>query len=135
MRVFLSYDRADEPFAQALSKELTRRGLEVWRDDEEILPGDNWASTIGEALKKSHAMVVLISPKSMQSKYVRSEIQYALGELSYEERLFPVLVEETPSVPWILSKFRILNASAGAAKVSDAIADALKQVAWALPNG
>ena len=129
MQVFLSYTQAEQDFARALSQELTRRGLEVWSDEQEILPGDNWGSSIAEALKKSKALVVLISPESMRSKFVRSEIQYALGELSYEQRIFPVMVEETSSVPWILSKFKILNASAGAARVSDAIADALKQVA------
>ncbi len=129
MQVFLSYDQADESFAKSLSKELKRRGLEVWRDEERVFPGDNWGATIGEALKNSHAMVVLISPQSMRSKYVRSEIQYALGELNYEHRIFPVLVQETSSVPWILSRFQMLKSSGGAAKVSDAIADALKQVA------
>jgi len=129
VQVFLSYTQAEQDFARALSQELTRRGLEVWSDEQEILPGDNWGSSIAEALKKSKALVVLISPESMRSKFVRSEIQYALGELSYEQRIFPVMVEETSSVPWILSKFKILNASAGAARVSDAIADALKQVA------
>ena len=74
-------------------------------------------------------MVVLISPDSMRSKFVRSEIQYALGDLGYEQRIFPVMVEETSSVPWILNKFKILDASIGAAEVGDAIANALKQVA------
>ena len=129
MRVFLSYAQADQAFAKALGEELTRRGLEVWRGEEQILPGDNWGSSIAEGLKKSNAMVVLISPKSMESKYVSSEIQYALGDLGYEKRIFPVMVQETPSVPWILNRFKILDAHAGAAKVSDAIADALKQVA------
>lgn len=129
MRVFLSYAQADQAFAKALSEELTRRGLDVWSDEREILPGDNVWSSIGEALKKSKALVVLISPESMRSKFVRSEIQYALGDLGYDQRIFPVMVQETSSVPWILSKFKILNANAGAAKVSDAIANSLKQVA------
>jgi hypothetical protein len=74
-------------------------------------------------------MVVLISPASMQSKYVRNEIQYALGDLNYEHRIFPVLLHETPDIPWILSRFEILKANRGPAKVSDASVGALKQVA------
>ena len=129
VRVFLSYDRADEAFAKTLFEELTKRGLSVWRDEEELLPGDNWAEQIGEALKKSRAMVVLISPESMRSKWVRHEIEYALGDLRYENRLFPVLVRRTDDVPWILRELNMLSARQGAAKVGESIADALKQVA------
>jgi hypothetical protein len=129
MQVFLSYHQADESFAESLSEELQQRGLRVWRDAEGLLPGDNWASAVAKALKTSKAMVVLISPASMQSKYVRNEIQYALGDLNYEHRIFPVLVHDTPDIPWILSRFEMLKANRGAAKVGDAIADALKQVA------
>ncbi len=129
MQVFLSYHQTDESFAKALSNELQQRGLEVWREAEKLLPGDNWAAAISKALKKSKAMVVLISPASMQSAYVRNEIQYALGDLNYEHRIFPVLVRDTPDIPWILGRFELLKASRGAAKVSDAIAGALKQAA------
>ena len=129
MQVFLSYDRADEAFAKALSAELTKRGLSVWMDEERLLPGDNWAEQIGEALKKSKAMVVLISPESMRSKWIRHEIEYALGDLRYENRLFPVLVRQTDQVPWILRELNMLSARQGTAKISESIADALKQVA------
>jgi TIR domain len=129
LQVFLSYDQADEAFAKALSAELTKRGLSVWRDVEELLPGDNWALEVGGALKKSKAMVVLVSPASMRSTWVRREIEYALGELRYKDRLFPVLVRQTDDVPWILRELNMLSARQGAAKIGESIADALKQVA------
>ncbi len=68
MQIFLSYARADEDFAKALSSQLTRRGLSVWTTDDEILPGDNVWLRIGEALRKSRAMVILVSPDSMRSE-------------------------------------------------------------------
>lgn len=129
MQVFLSYDQSDEAFAKALSSELTQRGLSVWRSDEEVLPGDNIWLRIGDALKKSKAMVVLVSPDSMRSERVRREIQYALGDLGYEGRLFPVEVRPTNNVPWILRKLKTFNTAGSAAKISESIADALKQVA------
>ena len=60
MQVFISYARADEDFAKALSSQLTKRGLSVWNADDEVLPGDNFWLRIGEALRKSRAMVVLV---------------------------------------------------------------------------
>lgn len=129
MQIFLSYARSDETFAKALSSQLERRGFSVWSPGEEVLPGDNvWLRT-GEALKKSKAMVVLLSPDSMRSEHVRREIQYALGDPNYEGRLFPVRIRPTEDVPWILRKFRTFDAGRSAAKVSESIANALKQVA------
>ncbi|HVP55224.1 MAG TPA: toll/interleukin-1 receptor domain-containing protein [Candidatus Eisenbacteria bacterium] len=129
MQVFLSYENSDKEFASALSSELERRGLSVWLDNKNLLPGDNWSLEIGKALAKSQAMVVLISPESMRSNKVRQEIEYALGHSSYEHRLFPVEVRPTDEVPWILRKFNILRGTQSAAKISQTIADALGQVA------
>lgn len=129
MQIFLSYARADEAFARALSSQLERRGFSVWSPAEEELPGDNvWLRT-GEALKRSKAMVVLLSPDSMRSEHVRREIEYALGDANYEGRLFPVRVRETPDVPWILRRFKTFDFGRSAARLSESIADALKQVA------
>jgi TIR domain len=129
MQIFLSYAQPDEAFAKVLSSQLKTKGFSVWRSAEEVLPGDNiWLRT-GEALKKSKAMVVLVSPDSMSSENVRREIEYALGDPRYEGRLFPVRVRPTPDVPWILRKFKIFDAGRSAAKVVESIAQALKQVA------
>lgn len=129
MQVFLSYARSDEAFAKELSSELAKRGFSVWVDKQELLPGDNWHKRIADALARSNAMVVLISPESMSSPEIRGEIQYALGNPNYEGRLFPVEVRPTREVPWILDRFQRLRAAEGARKVSQSIARALEAVA------
>jgi len=129
MQVFLSYARSDEKFARELSSELTKQGLAVWLDEEQVLPGDNLHERVADALKKSNAMVVLISPQAMKSEFVRSEINYALGNPKYEHRLFPVEVRPTEDVPWFLHELQGFSASQGAKKISQSIASALSQVA------
>jgi TIR domain-containing protein len=129
MQIFLSYAQADEAFARALSSQLTKRGLSVWNRGDEVLPGDNIWLRIGEALKKSKAMIVLVSPDAMRSENVGREIEYALGDRNYEGRVFPVTVRRTSDVPWILRKFKTFDARSSAAKVSASIANALKKVA------
>lgn len=129
MQIFLSYAQADEGFARALSGQLARRGLSVWTTDEDVLPGDNVWLQIGEALKKSDAMIVLVSPDSMRSEHVRREIEYALGSPNYEGRVFPVQIRPTKDMPWILRRFKQFDARQSAARVSESIANALKQVA------
>ena len=129
MRVFLSYSAADEHFAKQLASELARRGCEVWDPGAELFPGDNWAERIGEALKQSKAMVVLLSPDSAKSEWVRRDIEYALGSTNYAGRVFPVLVRPTEEFPWILRKLELLRANNNPAGVSRRIANALKRVA------
>ena len=129
MQIFLSYHHSDEAFAKALASQLTKRGLSVWSPADEILPGDNVWLRIGEALKKSKAMVVLVSPDSMRSEHVRREIEYALGQPNYEGRLFPVQVRPTGDIPWILRKLTTFDSKQSAARVSESIANALSLVA------
>lgn len=127
MQIYLRYAKSDEAFARNLSSQLAKRGLSVWSAYEEVLPGDNMWLRTGEALKKSRAMIVLISPDSMRSEHVRREIEYAPGDTNYQGRVFPVQVRPTKNVPWIFEKFRTFDAKQGAARISGSIADALKK--------
>jgi hypothetical protein len=129
MRVFLSYATADEDFAKQLASHLSKQGCEVWDPSEQLFPGDNWLLKIGEALRKSKAMVVLLSPDSIRSEWVRREIEYAVGDRNYKRRVFPVVVRPTDEVPWILRKFRILRANDNPAEIGKRIATALRRVA------
>src|SRR5271163_4013871 len=80
MQIFLSYAGSDKAYAKSLASQLQKRGFSVWSPRDEVLPGDNvWLQT-GEALKKSRAMIVLLSPDSVRSEHVRREIEYALGD-------------------------------------------------------
>jgi len=116
MKVFLSYSPKDSDLAKQVTSELIKNGLEVWNAETEIFPGDNWAEKVSDALKNCDAMVVLITPESLESKTVKHEIEYALGNNSYNNRLIPVLVgsEETlskESIPWILQKLKTIRLS------------------------
>ncbi len=116
MKVFLSYTHNDSFLARKIASALVKNGLDVWNAETEILPGDNWAEKISNALKESDAMVVLITPESLESRIVRREIEYALGDKSYNKRVIPVLVgsEENlsvESIPWILQKLQMIRLS------------------------
>lgn len=116
MKVFLSYSHKDGELATQIAEELKKFEFDVWSAETEILPGDNWAEKVSDALKDSDAMVVLLTPESLASKVVQREIQYALGDNSYNHRLIPVVVgseESVPekSIPWILKKLKTIRMS------------------------
>ncbi|MCU0465762.1 MAG: TIR domain-containing protein [Anaerolineae bacterium] len=77
-RIFISYSRADEPFATRLAGALSNAGADVWIDVEDIPAGMKWSSAIQEGLDTSDAMLVVVSPDSMASRNVEDEWQYFL---------------------------------------------------------
>ena len=103
MKVFLSYAHHDEKPARELAQWLKKQGLGVW-SDEDFAPGDNLHEKIGKALSQADAMVVLISPQSVESKFVQSEIDFALTQPRFRNRLIPLVLRPTENIPWILEK-------------------------------
>ena len=114
MKVFISYAHTDTSLARKVTNALEKTGLDVWSAEREILPGDNWAKKIAEALEESDAMVVLLTQDALRSKVVQQEIGYALGEERFSGRLVPVLVGSPErlnddGVPWILRRLKTVN--------------------------
>ena len=56
-------------------------------------------------------MVVLLSSDALRSGSVRREIDYALGEQRYSNRLIPVLPKELneEEIPWTLRHLRMIQ--------------------------
>ena len=90
MNVFISYSHTDEEWADMLREQLQRLGTDkifVWDPASEISPGENWALKYGRALEQSDAVVVLLSPDSVKSDWVRHEIEYVLSSPKFRDRL------------------------------------------------
>jgi hypothetical protein len=126
MRIFFSYAASDRDFAKDIASRLAEEGYEVSHPDQELSPGDNWSLKIGEALRDSKAMVVLLTPEAVRSDWVRREIEYALGSKNYKGRLIPVVIRPTQDIPWILRKFPMIQASKNPVETSKRIVEALR---------
>jgi hypothetical protein len=111
MKVFISYSEADEKWARLLRSSLAEEGFEVWNSASDIAPGDNWMLKSGKALQTADAMIVLLSPDSAKSDWVRSEIEYALSSPQFRGRVIPLLIKPTEDVPWILHKLHFIRAT------------------------
>lgn len=114
MKVFISHSHESKGLAKKVSEALKHAGLEVWNGEQEILPGDNWAEKVGQALESSQAMVVLLTPEALNSQSVLRDIEYALGRKTFNKRLIPVIVgsEEDISLqklPWILRHLNVIK--------------------------
>ena len=124
-RVFLSYAQSDRHLAETLARDLTVAGFAVW-SDQEVMPGDNWARKVGEALDESEAMVVIVSPAAAKSEWVRREVEFALGSPRYAGRLIPIVAKPTDEMPWILDRLRPVAIKKNAGEVSQQVIEALE---------
>ncbi|MBC8171018.1 MAG: toll/interleukin-1 receptor domain-containing protein [Anaerolineae bacterium] len=88
IQIFISYSRRDRQFAQQLSESLHTVGLGVWIDLQDIHAGSKWGEAIQEGLDNSQAMIVVISPDSMNSENVKDEWQYFFD---HKKPIIPVL--------------------------------------------
>ena len=135
MKVFISHAQNDMALAHKVASVLKGSGFDVW-DDTKLVPGQNWAEEIAQALRECEAMVVLLTPEALASRWVEAEISYALGQASYGHRLIPVFVgspEQIPEekIPWILRHLKgiVLPEPGKDEEGIEQIALALKQVA------
>jgi hypothetical protein len=117
MQVFISHSSKDALIARQLAHRLSEAGLNVWIPEDKILPGDNWAKKVGQALEESDLMVVLVTPQAFESEWLKEEIQYALTAGRYKGRLIPVFFgsesETSSDVPWILRKLNSVQLKEG----------------------
>ncbi|MDM8522069.1 toll/interleukin-1 receptor domain-containing protein [Desulfococcaceae bacterium HSG8] len=78
-KIFISYDREDIGTARKLYDDLKDAGLDVWLDDEDLIPGQNWKKAITKAIRESRFFIALISTKSVVKKgFVQTELKKAL---------------------------------------------------------
>lgn len=74
--VFVSYARADQASAHHIANALSDAGLDVWWDNA-LRSGEAFDDAIEQALRQSKAVVVLWSPASVASRWVRAEATLA----------------------------------------------------------
>lgn len=87
--IFISYNREDAAYAQAYADAFTDAGLVVWWDAT-LRSGEDYDAVTEDALRKSKAVVVLWSPRSVGSRWVRAEATIA----DRGQRLMPVMIED-----------------------------------------
>lgn len=74
--VFISYKREDRPRVEKIADMVEAAGFSVWWDDR-IGPQAEWDTQIEQAINTSRAVIVLWTPLSVESKWVRAEAHNA----------------------------------------------------------
>lgn len=106
-RVFISHSSQDKEFATELAWALRDFGFDVWYDEWEIAVGDSIVQKVFDGLQASDNLVVVLSPVSVASRWVKEELDSAVMRRISENdiRILPVLAE-TCEVPIPLRHLR-----------------------------
>jgi TIR domain len=76
--IFLSHNYRDKPFVRTLAQDLTAMGVKVWVDEAELRVGDSLITRISLAIDEMRYLGVVLSPHSVDSRWVREELNQAL---------------------------------------------------------
>ena len=89
--VFISYSRADSDLARKLNDALQMQGKMTWFDQESIASGSDFQQEICRGIKACDNFLFILSPRSVNSPYCASEVEYAA---SLHKRFVTVLHQE-----------------------------------------
>lgn len=107
-QIFISYSHTDRKYVHLLAGTLEAEGFNVWIDDR-LDYGSEWPVEIQKRLDGCDAMVLVMSPRSLVSKWVQNEVNRALRK---EKPLFPLLLEGTE--PWLaVESTHIIDVTSG----------------------
>ncbi|HEX8731981.1 MAG TPA: SUMF1/EgtB/PvdO family nonheme iron enzyme [Ktedonobacterales bacterium] len=106
--VFISHSSTDNMFGEQLAnrlKSLLGDDERVWYDNADLEPGDPFWETITGEIKTRSVFIVIVSPDSMDSKWVHDEVLFAIGERNNRNSpgklIIPVIYAQCP-MKWAL---------------------------------
>jgi hypothetical protein len=76
--VFISYSSKDKPAADATCAKLEARQIRCWMAPRDITPGDDWSSSIVDAINGARAMVLVFSANANSSQQIKREVERAV---------------------------------------------------------
>jgi len=97
---FISYSTKDQEFADRLHADLQAKSVRCWFAPHHIEPGKKIHEQIDEAIRLHERLLLILSPASMESEWVKTEIAKARKRELKEKRrvLFPVRLVDFESL-------------------------------------
>ena len=102
--VFISYSSKDKLVADAVCATLEANKIRCWITPRDILPGQDWAESIEDAITKSKILILIFSSYSNDSKQIAREISLAFNS---EVTVIPFRIEDIE--PKGAMKYYLLN--------------------------
>lgn len=94
-RVFISHTTKNAKFVDALVERLRDHYITTWYAPRHM-PGGYFKSNIADALAQCDWFLLVLSPEALASEWVKWEVDAALADPRYKNRVLPVLAEDCP---------------------------------------
>ena len=104
-QIFISYSRKDIGFVRKLAGDLEKAGYDVWWDLTDLRGGDDWLRVIPAAIESSEHFIVVLSPSSAISDWVKKEYTQAL---SLRKKIIPLMLARA-TVPFALNTINYVD--------------------------
>src|SRR5215207_8291873 len=104
-QIFISYSRKDIGFIRKLAADLEKAGYDVWWDLSDLRGGDDWLRVIPTAIEASEYFIVVLSPNSAISDWVKKEYTQAL---SFGKKIIPLMLARS-TVPFALNTINYVD--------------------------
>ena len=96
MRMFVSHSSSDAAFADKLAQGLRHANVDVWIDSRQLKPGAALVGEIQKGIADCDALLIVLSPDSVTSRWVQEEVEAALVSqaTTSKPRVIPVLYRD-----------------------------------------
>jgi hypothetical protein len=97
---FISYSTKNQDFADRLHSKMRDKRLRVWYSPEDIQGGKKLHEQIDDAIRVYDKLLLVLAPESMNSEWVKTEIQRARKAEKREGRrkLFPIRIVDFETI-------------------------------------
>ena len=124
--VFISYSSKDNEFAKKLAIGLQNANVSVWIDEGEIKVGESLIEKISNSIDEVDYLVVILSPASVASEWVKREVVFAFTQEIEGGKLkvLPLLYQKC-DIPSFLRDKRYIDFT-GVKRYEDSFAELLR---------
>jgi hypothetical protein len=106
LKIFISHSSSDSHLVRKIAAALRKNNFRPWIADAELLPGDEIAQRISEAIATADVFLVVVSENSLGSQWVQFETEAAVLR-EVEKRLVVVPVVIGDAVPPLFLQSRL----------------------------
>ncbi len=109
-RVFISHSTKNAAFVDRLVERLRDHYITTWYAPRHM-PGGYFAENIRQALNECDWFLIVLSPDALKSEWVKKEIDQAMADPRYYNKVIPVLAEECEweSLHEHLGRYQLFN--------------------------
>lgn len=121
-RVFVSHSHKDAAWCDPFVDALAGYSIDIWYDRKGLYAGAQWVRTIEDELSSRDVFLVVITPESWASEWVREELALALAS---QKRVVGVVAKPTQVSGFILQRQMLEVTGQDAATAARTVAESL----------